>query len=85
LRRIALMPGSADFMPKNGKTPLTPPEITALTWWVSVGAPRKGTLEELHAPPTVRSSVAAALGIKTPPAEQVTAEPPAKPSDTTKG
>ena len=85
LRRIGLMPGSADFMPKNGKTPLTPPEIAALTWWVSVGAPRKGTLEELHAPPTVRSSVAAALQIKTPPAEQVRAEPPAKPSGTTKG
>ena len=63
VRRISLPAGDVDFMPKNGKTALTSQEIAAIVWWVSVGAPNKGTLAELNAPDSVRETVSAVLGL----------------------
>jgi uncharacterized membrane protein len=63
VRRISLAPDHVDFMPKDGKKPLTPAQRAAIEWWVSIGAPQKGTLEELHAPAAVRQSIRTALGL----------------------
>lgn len=62
-RRISLPHDHMDFMPQDGKTPLSAQETAAIEWWISVGAPNKGTLAELKAPAKVQASVAGALGL----------------------
>ena len=37
VRRVRLPEADVDFMPKNGKPPLTPDEIEAVAWWVAAG------------------------------------------------
>lgn len=63
VRRVSLAPDHVDFMPKDGRKPLTPEQRSAIEWWISIGAPEKGTLEELHAPGAVRQSIRTALGL----------------------
>lgn len=38
-RRVTLDPGHDDFMPTEGRTPLTKEETALLEWWISEGAP----------------------------------------------
>jgi uncharacterized membrane protein len=63
LRRISVPKDHVDFMPKDGKTPLTAQETAAIEWWIAVGAPNKGTLAELKAPEKVQVTIAEALGL----------------------
>jgi hypothetical protein len=62
-RRISLPHDNIDFMPKDGKTPLDAQEIVAIEWWISVGAPKAGTLGALKAPPQIQATVAGILGL----------------------
>ncbi len=46
-RRITLAQDHEDFMPQEGKTPLTHNETQVVGWWIDVGAPRQTTLASL--------------------------------------
>jgi len=46
-RRISLLPDAKDFMPKEGKTPLSEPEAAAIGWWIEKGAPRSALVGSL--------------------------------------
>jgi uncharacterized membrane protein len=63
-RRITLPHDNIDFMPKDGKTPLDSQEIAAIEWWISIGAPKSGTLGELQAPEQLQTTIAGLLGLK---------------------
>jgi hypothetical protein len=63
IRRIKLPADHIDFMPKDGKPPLTVQEATAIEWWIAAGAPKSGTLNELNPPAEVRSTISALLGL----------------------
>ena len=62
IRRINLDPGHADFMPQEGKEPLTADQTAAIAWWVSVGAPRSGSVATLKPTPVVAAVLANVLG-----------------------
>jgi uncharacterized membrane protein len=62
-RRIMLPSDHVDFMPKDGKPPLTPQEAEAVKWWIAAGAPKSGTLQELNAPQDIQATIAGILGL----------------------
>jgi mono/diheme cytochrome c family protein/uncharacterized membrane protein len=62
-RRVMLASDHVDYMPKDGKPPLTAQEIEAIKWWIAAGAPQSGTLQDLDAPAEVQSTIAGALGL----------------------
>jgi hypothetical protein len=66
VRRISLPHGDADFMPQDGKTPLSPAQTAAIRWWVAAGAPRKGIVLALSAPKEVQTNIEVALGLRAP-------------------
>lgn len=47
-RRITLPDNHEDFMPSEGKRPLTDDEITLLEWWINTGAHPNGYLTQLN-------------------------------------
>ena len=60
LRRINLSPGEKDFMPTDGKPPLTAPEIKVIELWIASGA--TNTLPEIEvrgAPPLPKPAIPA--------------------------
>jgi hypothetical protein len=72
-RRITLPHDNIDFMPKDGKTPLDSQEIAAIEWWISIGAPKSGTLGALQAPEQIQATIAGLLGLKSGDAAPTTA------------
>lgn len=66
VRRISLPHGDGDFMPRDGKTPLSPEQTAAVRWWVAAGAPRKGTVLALAPPKDVQANIEVALGLRAP-------------------
>lgn len=64
LRRVQLPPDHFDYMPKNGKEPLTKEEIQALSWWIQQGAPSEGTLAQLNAPMEINQLVKDILNLE---------------------
>lgn len=61
--RITLDPNEEDFMPTDGKTPLTQNEIKMIEWWITKGnAASRKTIAELKPDPTIESLFAVALG-----------------------
>lgn len=44
-KRITLSHEDKKFMPAEGKTPLTFEQIDAIGWWIKVGAPKSGSIE----------------------------------------
>jgi hypothetical protein len=50
IRRISLPPDDEDFMPRDGKTPLTAEQAAAIRGWVKAGAPRRGSIVPLKPP-----------------------------------
>lgn len=57
VRRIRLDPAHVDFMPKDGKTPLTAEQRAAIEWWIEIGAPSGGTLAQLRAPAAIMATI----------------------------
>ena len=47
LRRISLPGDDEEFMPAEGKTPLTAEQVEIIRWWITVGAPNGGTIGAL--------------------------------------
>jgi hypothetical protein len=62
--RITLYPGHEDFMPAEGKTPLTGRQTEILRWWVDAGAPADTTLGELGLDPEAEALLRAELGLE---------------------
>lgn len=63
-RRITLNPGDKDFMPKDGKPPLTQVEVKIIKWWIETGNAISGKrIAELKNTQTIKSELAAYLGI----------------------
>ncbi len=56
--RISLTPDDTNFMPKDGKTPLTKAQVAAIGWWISQGAPKSAAVSSLK----LTADASAALG-----------------------
>ena len=61
-RRIALPTDHKDFMPKDGKPPLSQSEVAAIRWWISQGAPRSARVSSLKLSPEAASALKSVLG-----------------------
>lgn len=62
-RRITLAQDHEDFMPTDGKTPLTEDQVAVLRWWIESGAPTGTTVSTLDVSDEVRPLLAAQLGL----------------------
>jgi uncharacterized membrane protein len=63
LRRISLPHDDEEFMPAEGKTPLTDQQVAIIRWWIEAGAPNGGTVGALEVPPEMRSMLTDELGV----------------------
>jgi uncharacterized membrane protein len=63
LRRISLDPDDEEFMPAEGKTPLTARQVDIVRWWITVGAPNGVAIGTLEVPADVRDKLTAELGV----------------------
>src|SRR6185369_12440453 len=61
-RRVSLAPGAKDFMPKDGKTPLTGNEVAAVGWWIEQGAPASALIGTLKPKAQVARALQSILG-----------------------
>ena len=65
-KRITLPPSHDDFMPAEGKTPLTDAQVQILGWWIDAGLPSGTTLGSLSVDPPTSSLIAVELGLAGP-------------------
>ena len=63
LRRIVLPADDEEFMPAEGKTPLTAAQVEIIRWWIAVGAPNGGTIGTLEVPPQMRETLSSELRV----------------------
>jgi uncharacterized membrane protein len=63
LRRITRDPNDEEFMPAEGKTPLTARQVEIIRWWIGAGAPNGVTIGTLEVPPEVRTLLTEELGV----------------------
>jgi uncharacterized membrane protein len=63
IRRITVDPSSDEYMPAEGKTPLTARQVEILRWWITAGAKNGGTVAELEVPAEIRSALEAELSV----------------------
>jgi hypothetical protein len=61
--RVSLPSSNADFMPKDGKTPLTPEQTAAVGVWIAAGAPKTGLVGALKLNDAQKATLAKALGL----------------------
>jgi hypothetical protein len=62
-KRITLDPENKDFMPKDGKTPLTKSEVKIIKWWIEKGNAINGKrIAELKNINTIKPELASYLG-----------------------
>jgi uncharacterized membrane protein len=75
--RITRAPDDEDFMPAEGKTPLTADQVAILKWWIEAGAPRATTVGAVGADAEVAELLAAQLELEdaAPEAAAVAADP----------
>jgi len=62
-RRIGLAHDDEEFMPAEGKTPLTDAQVEILRWWIDAGAPHGVTVAQVTLEPAVEPLFAAELGL----------------------
>ena len=60
--RVSLTPDDMNFMPKDGKTPLTKNEVAAIGWWISQGAPKSATVASLKLTPAASAALGSIIG-----------------------
>jgi cytochrome b561 len=60
--RVTLPSGNPNYMPKEGKTPLSKNEITAIAWWISEGAPKSAKISSLKLTPDAKGALTAIVG-----------------------
>jgi uncharacterized membrane protein len=63
LRRIELPHDDEEFMPADGKTPLTDQQVAIIRWWIEAGAPEGGTIGALEVPAETRTMLSNELGV----------------------
>jgi uncharacterized membrane protein len=63
LRRITRDPSDEEFMPAEGKTPLTARQVEIIRWWIAAGAPSGVTIGTLEVPPDARTLLTEELGV----------------------
>lgn len=65
LDRISLPKDDEDFMPAEGKTPLTDAEVRIIEWWIKAGLPHDTTMDqvELKPDPDVETLIREELGL----------------------
>ena len=63
LRRISLPHDDDEFMPAEGKTPLTDQQVAIIRWWIAAGAPNGGTVGALQVPDDMRATLSSELGV----------------------
>jgi uncharacterized membrane protein len=63
LRRIELPHDDDEFMPADGKTPLTDQQVAIIRWWIEAGAPEGGTIGALEVPAETRTMLSNELGV----------------------
>ena len=63
LRRIELPHDDDEFMPADGKTPLTDQQVAIIRWWIEAGAPEGGTIGALEVPAEMRTMLSNELGV----------------------
>ena len=62
--RVKLPSTSDDYMPKEGKTPLSADQLAIIKWWIEAGAPGTGAVGTLSPPAEVAALISKELGIK---------------------
>jgi Planctomycete cytochrome C len=62
-RRINLAHDDEEFMPAEGKTPLTADQAKILRWWIDAGAPHGTTVGETGVEPEIQALIASELGL----------------------
>ncbi len=62
LRRVNLPADDKHYMPQDGKTPFSKSEMTAVTWWVSQGAPKSGPVGSFKLTPEVQAALQTLIG-----------------------
>jgi len=60
--RISLTPDDKDFMPKDGKTPLTKNEVKAIGVWIAQGAPKSGLVGSMKLTADGSQAIQAVIG-----------------------
>jgi len=60
--RVNLTPDNADFMPKDGKTPLNKNEIAAIGAWIQAGAPKSALVGSLKLASADSNAIQAVIG-----------------------
>jgi mono/diheme cytochrome c family protein len=65
LRRISLPEDDEEFMPAEGKTPLTDAQVRIIEWWIRAGAPTGTSIGALGTPPDpeIEGLISAELGL----------------------
>jgi uncharacterized membrane protein len=63
LRRITRDPSDDEFMPAEGKTPLTARQVEIIRWWIAAGAPNGVTIGTLEVPAETRTLLTEELGV----------------------
>ncbi|MEQ8218399.1 MAG: c-type cytochrome domain-containing protein [Arenibacter sp.] len=63
VRRITLPMEHEDFMPSEGKLPLTDQEVVLIKWWIKMGAPSSGYVTQLDTEKSLSSLVSNYLGL----------------------
>jgi len=63
LRRITRDPSDEEFMPAEGKTPLTARQVEIIRWWIGARAPNGVTIGTLEVPPEMRTLLSEELGV----------------------
>jgi cytochrome b561 len=61
-KRVMLPSSNPNYMPKEGKTPLSKNEITAIAWWISQGAPKSARVSSLKMTPEAKDALTAIIG-----------------------
>lgn len=70
--RVTLQPAAEEFMPKDGKTPLTPDQVTALGWWIEQGAAATALIGSMELSADAAVALPSILGLEggSPPATE---------------
>src|SRR6185436_19106884 len=63
LRRVSLDPKDDEFMPAEGKPPLTARQRDIIRWWIAAGAKNGGTVGALEVPPEAQKALSEELGV----------------------
>lgn len=77
-QRVTLDPSHDNFMPADGKTPLSGTETEIIRWWIEQGAPTETKLSQTEAAEGIYAAASDILGLSTPSELRANAAAPVK-------